>query len=241
MLSGLPLPLLLHRHSKVPLAWVGPRDWGLWRVRAQLSELEGPFQLAVAGSATVQDLPHPLCPAQQQQLPGTPDLAGGTWNVLTTTSNSTLDPKTLAFLVMQHHTYHRSAHNRHRPMGALEQTARKHQTCALTCVWTAAPQPPALLSIAACRRQSSAHTNSVCCAMAVCRSIGFSGTILRSNLHESKELVQLPDVRAAVEQHGLLIWPWVSVNVNPHRCCTATHRLWTLLRRRCLCACCPLS
>lgn len=120
----------------MPLAWVGPRDWGLWRVRAQLLEPEGPFQLAVAGSATVQDLPHPLCPAQQQQqLTGTPDLAGGTWNVLTTTSNSTLDPKTLAFLVMQHHTYHRSAHNRPRLLGALDQTARKHQTCALTCVW----------------------------------------------------------------------------------------------------------
>jgi hypothetical protein len=50
----------------------------------------------------------------------------------------------------------------------------------------------------------------LCCAGAVCRSIGFSGTILRSNLHESKQLVQMPDVRTAVEQQSLLIWPWVS-------------------------------
>jgi hypothetical protein len=108
----LPPSLLLRRHSRVPLAWVGPKDWGLWRVRAQLHG-QGPFQLDVAGSATVQDLPHPLCAQQQRQQPqqqppvSAPDLAGGMWNVLTTTSNSTLDAKTLGFLVLQHHTYHR--------------------------------------------------------------------------------------------------------------------------------------
>lgn len=48
-----------------------------------------------------------------------------------------------------------------------------------------------------------------CCAV-LCRSVGFSGTILRSNVHESKQLVLLPDVRKAVEGQGLIIWPWVS-------------------------------
>ncbi len=49
----------------------------------------------------------------------------------------------------------------------------------------------------------------MCCGV-LCRSVGFSGTILRSNLHESKQLVLLPDVLRAVEGEGLIIWPWVS-------------------------------
>jgi hypothetical protein len=57
----------------------------------------------------VWDLPQPLCPKQQR--PGTPNLAGGVWNVLTTTSNSTLDADALAFLVLQHNTYHRCEGN----------------------------------------------------------------------------------------------------------------------------------
>lgn len=40
--------------------------------------------------------------------------------------------------------------------------------------------------------------------------MGLSGTILRSNVHESRALMQLPDVQHAVEQQGLIIWPWVS-------------------------------
>lgn len=47
----------------------------------------------------------------------------------------------------------------------------------------------------------------ICC---VCRSVGLAGTILRSNLHESKQLALLPDVRKAIEQENLIIWPWVS-------------------------------
>lgn len=43
----------------------------------------------------------------QQQRPGTPNLAGGIWNVLTTTSNTTITPKTLALLVLEHNSYHR--------------------------------------------------------------------------------------------------------------------------------------
>jgi hypothetical protein len=44
-----------------------------------------------------------------------------------------------------------------------------------------------------------------------------AGTILRSNLHESKQLVLLPDVHKAIEQENLIIWPWVSdiVTSNP--------------------------
>lgn len=86
------------------LAWVGPKEWGLWRLHGELHG-PGPFQLHVAGSAAVWDLPQPLC--QQVQRPGSPKLTGGVWNVLTTTSNSTLDADALAFLVLQHNTYHR--------------------------------------------------------------------------------------------------------------------------------------
>jgi hypothetical protein len=66
-----------------------------------------------------------------------------------------------------------------------------------------------------------------CCAVLccdICRSMGFSGTILRSNLHESRELVRLPDVRTAVQHANLVIWPWVSTR-------------WTLIV--CNRACCP--
>lgn len=54
------------------------------------------------------------------------------------------------------------------------------------------------------------HAPAVLCYAVLCRSVGFSGTILRSNLHESKQLVLQPDVRRAVEGEGLIIWPWVS-------------------------------
>jgi hypothetical protein len=59
----------------------------------------------------------------------------------------------------------------------------------------------------------------LCCAVLCCdtrRSMGFSGTILRSNLHESRELVRLPDVRTAVQLAGLIIWPWVSSRWTHH-------------------------
>jgi hypothetical protein len=66
-----------------------------------------------------------------------------------------------------------------------------------------------------------------CCAAAVCcRSLGLSGTILRSNMHESRALLQLPHVLHAVQHEDLIIWPWVSglgAAVMQHTTDTHTH------------------
>jgi hypothetical protein len=86
---------------------VGPAD-GLWKVEATLPQglpAAGPFQLHVAGADVVHNLPQPLCQPLQSAVDA--QLGGGLWNVLTTTSDSSLDPATLALLVLEHNAYHR--------------------------------------------------------------------------------------------------------------------------------------
>jgi hypothetical protein len=41
------------------------------------------------------------------------------------------------------------------------------------------------------------------------RKLGFDGTILRSNIHESMDLLNISTIRDAVESKELIIWPWV--------------------------------
>lgn len=76
---------------------------GLIRIAANLSG-PGPFHIEMGGSTAVISLPQSTCPQQEQ--PGTPKLAG-LWNVLTTTSMSSLTADRLAYLVLQHTQYHR--------------------------------------------------------------------------------------------------------------------------------------
>lgn len=88
---------------------MGPANIGLLRIAANLTG-PGPYQLGVAGSKVVFGLPQAPCP--EQQLPATTALAGRTWNVLTTTSMSSLTTDRLAYLVLQHTQHHRSVSRR---------------------------------------------------------------------------------------------------------------------------------
>lgn len=82
---------------------LGASNLGLIRIAANLSG-PGPFRIETGGSTAVISLPQSTCPQQEQ--PGTPKLAG-LWNVLTTTSMSSLTADRLAYLVLQHTQYHR--------------------------------------------------------------------------------------------------------------------------------------
>lgn len=84
---------------------IGPANIGLLRIAANLSG-PGPYQLDIAGSRVVFGLPQAPCP--EQQRPAAAALAGKTWNVLTTTSMSSLTTDNLAYLVLQHTQHHRS-------------------------------------------------------------------------------------------------------------------------------------
>jgi len=47
----------------------------------------------------------------------------------------------------------------------------------------------------------------------MCRALGLNGTILRSNIDESRAMLRLPEVEEAVKHQGLVLWVWVSAGV----------------------------
>jgi hypothetical protein len=42
-----------------------------------------------------------------------------------------------------------------------------------------------------------------------CRNLGFDGTILHSNIHESMDLLNISSIKEAIASKELIIWPWV--------------------------------
>jgi hypothetical protein len=119
--DGLKLLLMsrVDKHS-TPLAVMHVPREGLLRVEALLTG-PGPYDLSSAGASWKIELALPCCSCQSSSNDGSrpsstrssptwntsSPFAPGLWNVLTITSNSQLAIEDLAFLLLQHHKYHR--------------------------------------------------------------------------------------------------------------------------------------